>query len=119
MDILFEKTGRHNNQYVGRTIYNQRTYTSHKENLINKLKKVKMAQQHIALTADNILNRSELTRFERSDYKKKLVSANYAPPLEFCKSCSSGTPCQRQHAILTSSKYRRNIIEFCNKLCKK
>ena len=71
-----------------------------------------MAQQHIALTADNILNRSEMTRFERSDYKKKLVSANHAPPLEFCKSCSSGTPCQRQHAILTSSKYRRNIIEW-------
>ena len=42
MDILFEKTGRHNNQYVGRTIYNQSTYTSHKENLINKLKKVKI-----------------------------------------------------------------------------
>ena len=36
-----------------------------------------MAQQHIALTADNILNRSEMTRFERSDYKKKLVSANH------------------------------------------
>ena len=71
-----------------------------------------MAQQHIALTADNILNRSEMTRFERSDYKKKLVSANHAPPLEFCKSCSSGTPCQCQHAILTSSQHRRNIIEW-------
>ena len=33
--------------------------------------------------ADYILNRSELKRFEISDYKMKLVSADHAPPLEF------------------------------------
>ena len=66
-----------------------------------------MANQHITLTADYILNRSELKRFEISDYKKKLVSADHAPPLEF-----SGTPCQRQHAILTSSQCYRNVIEW-------
>ena len=30
---------------------------------------------HISLTSDNILNRSQLTRFEISEYKKNLVSA--------------------------------------------
>ena len=40
MDILFDKAGRHKNQYIGRTIYNQSTFTDHKENLISKLKKV-------------------------------------------------------------------------------
>ena len=59
-----------------------------------------------------VLYRSQLTRFEISDYKKNLVSANHAPPLEFCQSCSAGTPCQRQHAILTSSQRRRNVIEW-------
>ena len=39
MDILFEKIGRHKNQYIGRTIYNQSVFTKHKENLINKFKK--------------------------------------------------------------------------------
>jgi len=39
MDILFEKIGRHKNQYIGRTIYNQSVFTEHKENLISKLKK--------------------------------------------------------------------------------
>jgi len=39
MDILFEKIGRHNNQYIGRTIYNQSVFTKYKENLISKFKK--------------------------------------------------------------------------------
>ena len=39
MDILFEKEGRHNNQYIGRTIYNQSVFTKYKENLISKFKK--------------------------------------------------------------------------------
>ena len=39
MDILFEKIGRHKNQYIGRTIYNQSVFTKYKENLISKLKK--------------------------------------------------------------------------------
>ena len=37
MDILFEKIGRHKNQYIGRTIYNQSVFTKYKENLISKL----------------------------------------------------------------------------------
>ena len=39
MDILFEKIGRHKNQYIGRTIYNQSVFTKYKENLISKFKK--------------------------------------------------------------------------------
>ena len=39
MNILFEKIGRHKNQYIGRTIYNQSVFTKYKENLISKLKK--------------------------------------------------------------------------------
>ena len=39
MDILFEKIGRHKNQYIGRTIYNQSVFTTYKENLISKFKK--------------------------------------------------------------------------------
>ena len=42
MDILFEKNGRHINQYVGRTIYNQSAFTESKENLINKLRTTKI-----------------------------------------------------------------------------
>ena len=39
MNILFEKIGRHKNQYIGRTIYNQSVFTKYKENLISKIKK--------------------------------------------------------------------------------
>ncbi len=44
MDILFEKSGRHNNQYIGRTIYNQSAFTSHTNNLINKFQKVEITR---------------------------------------------------------------------------
>ena len=44
MEILFEKTGRHENQYVGRTIYNQSAFISHSNNLINKIIKVKVSR---------------------------------------------------------------------------
>ena len=64
------------------------------------------------LTADNLVQRSDLTRFWINNFKKNLVSDNHAPPIEFCQSCSSGTPCQRQHAILTSSELRRNVEEW-------
>ena len=47
--------------------------------------------QRIELTADNIVQRSELTRSSINDYQKKLISDDHAPPLEFCKYCSSGT----------------------------
>jgi len=42
MDILFEKIGRHKNQYIGRSIYNQSVFTKYKENLISKFKKGKI-----------------------------------------------------------------------------
>ena len=42
MDILFEKVGMYNNQYIGRTIYNQSAFTDSVDNLINKFKKVKV-----------------------------------------------------------------------------
>ncbi len=44
MDILFEKSGRHTNQYIGRTIYNQSAFTSYSNNLINKFKKVEITR---------------------------------------------------------------------------
>jgi len=44
MDILFEKSGRHNNQYIGRTIYNQSAFTNHSNNLINEFKKVEITR---------------------------------------------------------------------------
>ena len=42
MEILFEKTGRHENQFIGRTIYNQSTFTNSKEKILNKILKVKI-----------------------------------------------------------------------------
>ncbi len=44
MDILFEKSGRHSNQYVGRTIYNQSAFVDYESNLINKLRKVEITR---------------------------------------------------------------------------
>jgi len=43
MEILFEKKGRHKNQYIGRTIYNQSAFIESKDNLINEFKKVKIS----------------------------------------------------------------------------
>ena len=42
MDILFEKKGRHQNQYIGRSIYNQSVFTKSDNNLINAIKNVKI-----------------------------------------------------------------------------
>ena len=42
MEILFEKKGRYQNQYIGRSIYNQSVFTSNNKNLINTIKKVKI-----------------------------------------------------------------------------
>ncbi len=42
MDVLFEKNGRHKNQYVGRTIYNQSTFTNSDKPLLNEILKVKI-----------------------------------------------------------------------------
>ncbi len=42
MEILFEKKGRKQNQYIGRSIYNQSVFTKNDKNLINTIKKVKI-----------------------------------------------------------------------------
>ena len=42
MEILFEKKGRHQDQYIGRSIYNQSVFTKSNINLINKFKDVKI-----------------------------------------------------------------------------
>ena len=40
MEILFDKKGRHQKQYIGRTIYNQSAFITSNNNLINKFKLV-------------------------------------------------------------------------------
>jgi tRNA-2-methylthio-N6-dimethylallyladenosine synthase len=42
MEILFEKEGRHQDQYIGRSIYNQSVFTKSEKNLINTIKNVKI-----------------------------------------------------------------------------
>ena len=42
MEVLFEKEGRHDNQFIGRTIYNQSTFTNSKDKILNKILKVKI-----------------------------------------------------------------------------
>ncbi len=40
VEVLFEKLGRYENQYIGRSIYNQSVFTKSKRNLINTIKTV-------------------------------------------------------------------------------
>ena len=42
IQVLFEKKGRHNDQFIGRSIYNQSVFTKSKTNLINKIKDAKI-----------------------------------------------------------------------------
>ena len=42
MEILFEKKGRYQNQYIGRSIYNQSVFTKNNKNLINTIEKVEI-----------------------------------------------------------------------------
>ena len=42
MEILFEKNGRHQNQYIGRSIYNQSVFAKNNKNLINTIQNVKI-----------------------------------------------------------------------------
>ena len=37
IEVLFEKKGRHKDQFIGRSIYNQSVFTSSETNLINKI----------------------------------------------------------------------------------
>ncbi len=42
LDVLFDRKGRHNNQFVGRTIYNQSVFCSSSKNLIGKILNTKI-----------------------------------------------------------------------------
>ncbi len=42
MEVLFERKGRHANQFIGRTIYNQSTFINSKEKLLNRILNVKI-----------------------------------------------------------------------------
>ena len=42
IEVLFEKKGRYQDQYIGRSIYNQSVFTKNNKNLINTIKKVKI-----------------------------------------------------------------------------
>ena len=42
MEILFEKEGRHDNQFIGRTVYNQSAFINTKEKILNKIVNVKV-----------------------------------------------------------------------------
>ena len=42
MEVLFEKEGRYENQFIGRTIYNQSTFINSKDKLLNKILNVKI-----------------------------------------------------------------------------
>ena len=42
MEVLFEKIGRHKDQFIGRTIYNQSTFANSKKDLLNQIMNVKI-----------------------------------------------------------------------------
>ena len=42
MEVLFEKQGRYENQFIGRTIYNQSAFTNSNKKILNKIMKVKI-----------------------------------------------------------------------------
>ncbi len=42
MEVLFEKIGRHKDQFIGRTIYNQSTFVNSKKNLLNQIMNVRI-----------------------------------------------------------------------------
>ena len=42
MEILFEKKGRYQNQYIGRSVYNQSVFAENDTDLINSIKQVKI-----------------------------------------------------------------------------
>ena len=43
IEVLFEKKGRYENQYIGRSIYNQSVFVKSKFNLIGSIKKVRIS----------------------------------------------------------------------------
>ena len=42
IEVLFDRQGRHKNQFIGRSIYNQSVFIESKENLIGKILKTKI-----------------------------------------------------------------------------
>ncbi len=44
MQILFEKKGRYEGQYIGRSIYNQSVFSKSSSNLINTIEKVRISK---------------------------------------------------------------------------
>ena len=40
IEVLFDRKGRHDNQYIGRSIYNQSVFTSSKDNLVGTIHEV-------------------------------------------------------------------------------
>ena len=42
IEVLFDRKGRKENQYIGRSIYNQSVFTTSDENLIGKINNVKI-----------------------------------------------------------------------------
>ena len=42
IEVLFEKKGRYENQYIGRSIYNQSTFIEINKNLIGSIQKVRI-----------------------------------------------------------------------------
>ncbi|MDC2979235.1 tRNA (N6-isopentenyl adenosine(37)-C2)-methylthiotransferase MiaB [Pelagibacteraceae bacterium] len=54
MEVLFEKKGRHENQYIGRTIYNQSAFINSNKNILNKILNVKISNStNFALECQN------------------------------------------------------------------
>ena len=53
LEVLFDKKGRHANQYIGRSIYNQSVFATSKENLIGKINNVSIIRStNFALEAN-------------------------------------------------------------------
>jgi len=44
IEVLFERKGRHQNQFIGRSIYNQSVFTNSKSNLLGKIKKINISR---------------------------------------------------------------------------
>ena len=44
IEVLFDRVGRHEDQYIGRSIYNQSVFTSSKKNLIGKILNTKISR---------------------------------------------------------------------------
>ena len=44
IEVLFERKGRHQNQFIGRSIYNQSVFTNSESNLLGKIKKINISR---------------------------------------------------------------------------